>query len=147
MSLVGWHYTSESNWLSIRSEGLVPYKLYRPELRWYFGRSYFNGVWVWHKPLSLLDELGSVLYQLSTKCDTRIVKLAVRYNDRSILRKGRQRIDICHTGHIGDWLIHVDDPRAYILNDPIPAKRIELLRTFDLMDVVSAPAAVVAAAA
>lgn len=136
---VGWHYTSLQNWNEIQRDGLLPYPVDKPEFRrlWHFVP---NGIWVWEYPLSPESELGTVIYQLSYRAQTQIVKLEVTYDTEDILyyegNGYRQKVKLTHTGNAEKWQFHTDDPEAVIVTKKIPISDISLVKIFDLMDVV-----------
>lgn len=140
VTAVGYHYTSWRNWLSIQEHGgIEPYTIDNLELRQYFDYPPL-GIWVWEKELKPVSELGSVIYQLATKSQTKVVKLEVQYNDDDVLCVDdygeKRRVRLWHTGEIGKWQYHPDRPEALVVTAAIKPENIKLLKTFDLMDVV-----------
>lgn len=135
----GWHYTSWRNWESIQKEGLQPYTIDKPELYQYFDLPP-KGIWVWRFPLDSESELGSVIYQLANRAQTKIVKLSLTYDSNTMLTyEGNgwtQPIILHHTGLMERWEYHKSQPEACIVTTPISAKDIELVRVWDLMDLV-----------
>lgn len=132
----GWHYTSWKNWETIRTEGMFPYKIERQtEIAEMFPEGVM-GIWVWENPLDPLSELGSIIYQLAYKCETKIVKLMVEYDTNDFLKKDGHPIRLRHSGWIENWKYHPDEPPARIVMKPIPVNEIAFARAFDLMDVV-----------
>jgi hypothetical protein len=132
----GSHYTSFANWQKIAREGLVPYLIDKPELYAVLGVTSVTGIWIWEDDLTEIEELGSLIYQLAYKAETTIVKLRVLYSWDDILRKGDRDVHLTHSGNIQNWIYHGGDLGARILTNPVPTHNIELLRTFDLLDIV-----------
>lgn len=135
--MIGYHYTSLSNWNKIQKEGLKPHPCHTEELSLYFDKPP-DGIWIWRKELSPQSELGSLIYQLSTKGETKIVKLAIKYDDfDDLLWHPEGLISLAHSGMIGSFSYHDDNPKAYIVVKPIRPKHIKLVKIFDLMELVS----------
>jgi hypothetical protein len=134
---VGYHYTSWRNWLSIKKYGMRPYEINKPELQEYFDY-YPLGIWCWTEEPSGKSEVGSILFQLSTKAQTKIVKLELSYTDDDLLyyegNGYKQKILLYHVGHIEKWTYH-ENQEAVIITNPIPADKIKLVRVYDLMDI------------
>lgn len=136
---IGYHYTSSKNWESIKFRGLQPYTIDKPELEQYFDYPPL-GVWVWIQELSPYSELGSLIYQLSRKCDTKIVKLKVTFaQDDTLTYHGNgyeQPLHLYHSGAIEKWQYHPDNPQAVIVTAPIEPPNIQFIKEFDLMTIV-----------
>ncbi len=135
----GYHYTSYKNWESIKFRGIQPYTIEKPEFEQYFDYPP-RGIWVWTQHLSSHSELGSLIYQLSRKCDTKIVKLKVEFYQEDILTYHgngyEQPLVVYHSGNVEKWEYHPDNPEAVIVTRPIEPPNIELIKTFDLMKLV-----------
>ena len=132
--MIGYHYTAKKLWQKIKKEGLKPYQIHHCELLRYFDR--VDGIWIWNRKLSGAGEVGSILWQATTKDDHRVVKLKVEYEWKSLLRHKGRRVRLHHTGHIGDWNYHKGNQTSYIVTIPIPPENIELVKEYNLLDLV-----------
>lgn len=133
--MTGYHFTAYSNWLSIQKDGLVPYHINKPEIDRHFTEP-VKGIWTWDSRPTGKSELGSILFQTSTKQSTRIVLLEFDYEMADRLKAlGGGTINLFHDGHLGSWLYHKDQP-AHIVTKVIPPSDIRLIKHIDLMDIV-----------
>lgn len=131
----GYHYTPISNLASIRKNGLRINDIHHDNLRPYFEE--VKGIWIWPKHLSGRSELGMLIWQLSTKCTTKIAKLEVEFELEDCLRHGQYGlVSLSHNGTIGAFKYYTDSPRSYIITDNILPNKINLIKTFDLFDIV-----------
>lgn len=134
----GYHYTSWRNWQSIQKHGMRPYEISKPELLDYFDY-YPTGIWCWVEEPSDESELGTLIFQLSSKGQTKVVKLELVYTDKDLLyyegNGYRRKVDLSHDGGMGNWVYH-EGQDAVIITKPIPVKKIKLVKVFDLMDLV-----------
>lgn len=137
---IGYHYTSWRNWEIIQKKGLSPYEIDKPELLEFFDYCPM-AIWVWDEPLTPHSELGTIIHQLSAKSSTKIVKLEVTYDSADILYYedpvwGKRRVTLSHQGVVGNWQYHADRPNGILILKPVPVEQLELLRVFDLLDIV-----------
>lgn len=130
----GYHYTSYSLWLKIKKEGLIPYSISRPELRPYFPEPVM-GIWTWINNLEGESHVGTVIFQMTTQQDTRIVKLKYLYDDKDILSFGKEKINLPHTGVMGSWNYH-DAKLAVIVLKSIQPENIELIGDYNLIELL-----------
>lgn len=128
--MTGYHYTSYSNWLKIQNEGLIPYNIKKSELQYYFDD--FEGIWVWPKQLKGLAHIGSVLWQISQKADTKIVQMKFSYSKKDLLRYMTKEIKLSHSGFFGNWQYHTGKEKAVIVLHRIPPEKITLVGIYDL---------------
>lgn len=133
--MIGYHYTSYRNWQNIKKVGLKVYPINKPEIEEYFTEPVY-GIWAWQKQPKGKSELGSLLFQTSTKQTTHLVLLEFDYSEYNILTYGGGRINVYHDGLLGNWLYHKDQ-KAYIVISDIPPENIRLVKEFDLMDLVT----------
>lgn len=139
--MIGYHYTSYQNWLNIMNKGLRLQHIDKPELKKWFPDG-VDGVWVWERELSPIDELGSVLWQLQSKTRTKIVKLEIEFHYGQWLywhdpeTHSQMSVSLTHTGVMGDYLFHPGSPVARILTEPVLPENIKLVRVFELLDLV-----------
>lgn len=133
--MIGYHYTAKKLWRQIEKQGLKPYQIRHPELRRYF-RFGVKGIWIWNEKLSGIGEVGSILWQVTTKDDHRVVKLKVEYEERDVLKKRGRWVELYHNGHIGVWNYHDGTQTSHIIISPIPPERIELVKEYNLLDLV-----------
>jgi hypothetical protein len=129
--MIGYHYTSWENWLTIRETGLRPYHIEEEKLSGYFPGG-VNGTWMWRRNLRGWSHLGTVLYQASSKASTRIVKLKCRFPVASVLSLDGMTVKVVHRGKIGNWLYHEAEP-AFIVMTTIPPGLIEAVGDYDLL--------------
>jgi hypothetical protein len=136
-SRIGYHFTSLTLWNLIQHQGLVPYEIHHQDIV----RSFQFGnvpsiVWLWTKPPSGVSLLGSILWQLQSKCDTSIVLLECKYVWNGIIKDELgNRFMSRHDGKIGDWQYHRNE-QAVLYGHCIPPKDIRLIRVFDLKKMV-----------
>jgi len=138
--MIGYHYTSVENYRQIRENGLVPYYVPAAKFAARFDINPFPdgvyGVWLWdHEPTGVA-EFGNLIWQLSTKESTTIVKLRVSYHkDDRLESADGELIKMYHDGNIGKFQYH-EDETARIITRTIPPTNITLVRTFNLLDVL-----------
>jgi len=133
--MIGYHYTSWSNWLNIQYRGLVPYKIKNEELEDYFEDG-IEGIWVWKHKLSKMAHVGSVLWQFATKADTKIVQLEVAYRPKDRLCWYKNPVTLSHTGYFGKYQYHSGKEKAYILFERVSPKNIKLIDIYDLKKLI-----------
>jgi hypothetical protein len=126
--MIGYHYTSLENYRHIRSEGLRPYTIEKPDLAT-LGPLF--GVWVWSRPLVGDEHVGSILWQTMTKNTTQVVQLSVEYDSGSLLFRDGQPVEIQHDGKLGSWVYHERTP-AIIITEIIPPEKINKVGEYDL---------------
>lgn len=130
--MIGYHYTTYSNWKRIKKEGLIPYKIQREELLPYFKRGIAHGIWVWTKKLKSIAHVGAILYQMTMKNELKAVLLKVKFNYDDVLSPPNSSDDIialCHHGTIGNLKYHRYREEAYIITKPI--KDFKLLKVYN----------------
>jgi len=131
---IGYHYTPLECWKRIRTEGLKPYKITRPDL-YLFPNGTTWGIWVWQKRMHGKAHAGSILYQMSKGFDT-VVHLQVQYDpDHRLTPPGAEAggggiIQLTHTGALNKLQYHTGD-QAWIITQPIPRSDIKLLKTYE----------------
>lgn len=133
--MTGYHYTSLTNYWHILNEGLVPYNIKKDDLKIHFPDG-INGIWLWKDNLHGDEQLGSILWQLMTKSDTRVVKLQVYYDESNLLKREEFPVEILHDGKLGSWSYHSKVP-AIILTKPIETKFIFRMATYDLVNLLN----------
>lgn len=129
--MIGYHYTTKSNWEKIKIQGLIPYEVHKDELKKYFPRG-VKAIWVWRKSFRGLGHTGSIIFQ-AQKGDTSIVKLKVEYDFADILRSGHRIVEIQHWGNVGNLLYHTGNEKAYLITEKILPEKIKLVKEFDLI--------------
>lgn len=135
--LLGYHYTSYSNWKYIQEIGLLPTPVSDEKLR--VIRKYplpawnGTGVWVWPDRLGPNAHAGSILFQVATKATPRVVLLQLKYDVKDLLRDEEGAIvALHHDGSLGNWAYH-DKELAFLVIVPIPANNIELVESYDVV--------------
>lgn len=131
----GYHYTSHSNWLKIKQEGLIPYPINKPEVTAYFSEP-VKGIFTWIQDLVGKSHAGSVLYQVAYRGEPKIVKLKYRFKRSEVLRKDGSVVQLSHGGHIQNWNYHDYSEQAMIVTNRIPPRRIELVKVYDVQDLL-----------
>ncbi len=130
--MIGYHYTSYSNWKKIKKEGLIPYILDNPELRRVFGKK-VRGVWLWPKRLKGISHSGSIIFQVSSKNTGTVVLLKLKYNKKNLLCSyNGEKVVLYHYGAIGNFDYHIGKDEALVICSPIPASDIDLVDTYNL---------------
>lgn len=139
--MIGYHYTSQENWEKIKNEGLTPYLITNMEI--YHGlhsmlHEQFDkifGIWVWEREQDPLSHMGNVIRAAVVHGATRTVLLKVKFPDSAILRVKGRRIHMVHEGSIEKLVYHKDEG-AYILSEPVPSDKIEMMQSFDLVELL-----------
>ena len=131
--MIGYHYTTKSNWEKIKTYGIVPYLISKPELEEYFPGG-VNAVWVWTNNLRGLAHSGSIIWQ-SQKGEAVIVKLRIKYRKEDVLSYGEATIKLYHDGTIGDLKYH-DEAESCLVTKIIPPKDIKLVGEYDLIELL-----------
>lgn len=142
---VGYHYTSWTNWLTIREEGLKPVPLSEDKIAKVRPKTIddWNGhaVWVWVERLNALEHMGSLIYQLAKRNEAKIVHLRVWYQFKDRLpphpnlQENGNRLGLTHNGAIDGYRYHART-RSCLLVNTVPPENIELLRTYDLIELL-----------
>ena len=142
--MIGYHYTSYKNWLDIRENGLQPYPITKKEFRQYHqdNPETVNAVWLWERKFRGRPHIGAILYQFSTKNDTKIVWLECEwfYIEQLFIKDKDGEfcpVELGHDGMIGNAKYHnVDHHKSRLITKPIPPQRIKLLKTYDLQELL-----------
>jgi hypothetical protein len=146
--MIAWHYTTRANWVRVRKEGLVPMLMDHPNIV-SLGLGPVFGIWTWPEPQEGLTHLGNLLFQLASKGDPRVVKLAVDWEetDRWTNSAG-DRLHLKHYGSMdppflgrsvqkGTGFTYHDGEPSLILGRRIPPRRLHLVGDYDLVGLVS----------
>jgi len=137
----GYHYTSFDNWLIIKKQGLVPYKITKNILAPYLGTDTVIGIWTWRKKPSDVSHMGNVIYQFATKAKTKVVMLSYEYSeameDKEILYVKNGKVVLPHYGSIGEFEYHNGVDEAVIILNKIEPHKIRLENIFDLPKILS----------
>lgn len=139
--MIGWHWTSERNWLNIqRDRCMREYVLDKPGVADVIGTP--AGIFVFPEgPIDDFDEAGCVWFQAVGKKSFRVVLLNISYEAQDV-RGPIHPLDTLRLGHNGSlgaddhWPYHLDK-EMLVLRGPILLPRIELVRVYDITDVVS----------
>jgi len=128
----GYHYTSLANWERINKEGMIkPQKIISSSLLDVF-RDGVDGIWLWKEEPKGESHAWNILFQLSTKADTRVVKLKVEYDEDLVLRPPEWgKLKMTHTGTIGDWEGPAEESVIYC--GCIPLKDIKVVGIYDVV--------------
>lgn len=133
--MTGWHYTGLENWERIRVEGLRPYRITKPTLARFYPGATVWGVWVWTEEQRGVAHAGSILWQVATKAERRVVLLKVKYNGSDILGPSPgDWLLLHHDGTIGEYPYHDGTQNAYIVGAAIPPEDVELVEVYDLAE-------------
>lgn len=126
--MIGYHYTTKTNWEKIKKEGLKRYLINKRELTEFYPDG-IKGIWCWKNKLTGDSHIGSILWQVANKKETTIVKLKIKYKNKDILNL--YTYNLYHSGMIGDWVYH-NNESACILNKDVHLNDIELVKEYDL---------------
>lgn len=124
-----YHYTTYSCWQAIQKEGIKPYPLGKPQLGYNA-----HGIWLWPVMLQGDAHLGSLIWQLHSKGETRVVLLRCGYDPDTVIGKPDDW-RIKHNGKIGTWEFH-DEVPCLVVTETIPPERVELVAEYDLLRLV-----------
>jgi len=137
----GYHYTSYHNWLKIKDDGLKPYPIRADYRKYHQDNPYIvDGVWLWTRRFKGMPHIGAVLYQFSTKGDTKIVQLRCEWDyDQQLFIKDewgvKCPVSLGHEGWIGTTYYHDPDKHeSRVIVETIPPERIELLKVYNLQE-------------
>lgn len=130
-----YHYTSRSNWEKIKTFGLQPYVISKPELDHYFPGG-VRGVWLWEEKPVGKSNMGCILYQFGTKSETNIVLLEVSIDEENLLHFGKRLVTLPHEGTIGNYEYHEGYDKGVIHTLAISPNKIKLLKTFNLIELL-----------
>ena len=133
--MIGYHFTSKRNWNLIQEEGMLPYMINKPELDKYFPKG-VRGIWFWREKPAGRNEMGSILYQMSTKQSHEIVQMQFELKDNRLLKHNDHVIHLFHDGNVGDYVYHNAEP-AMIYKDHIPPEDIKLVKEYNLIDLIT----------
>jgi len=128
----GYHLTSWSNWKNIQKEGKIKAYLIPPLYE--YGDAL--GVWVWKRRPKGKRLLSIVIRQMETKGESRIVCLAISYRFPDVKRIDGRNLKVTHDCTIGRWIGH-KKMRSIILNSDVPIERIRLVKSFDLVKMIT----------
>lgn len=121
--MTGYHYTTYSNWLKIKKEGLIPYDVSHKDLK----KLKLKGIWVFKEKCDRQTQIGSIIYQLSTKLEFNIVKLKVYYEEKDCTD-----FEFLHSGKLGA-LSYSADKNCDLITKKVSVKDIKLVKKFDLV--------------
>lgn len=137
-SMIGYHYTSLERWKEIQKTGLVPQLIYNEDLLPHLDVNHTHGIWLWKQDLTPRDELGIVLFVLAHRASIDIVKLSVDYTHTDTLDHAINRnIKLTHSGNIEKLPCYLSEPQSVVLTQAVSPSRIQLLKTFNLMDITN----------
>lgn len=142
--MIGYHYTSYTNWQDIQKNGLEPYPITNDMFVDYHKDNprTVNGIWLWTRRFTGRPHIGSILQQFSTKNDTKIVYLKVTYygTDQLFIKDYTGEycpVELTHQGTIGDVTYHDHERhKSRVVVKPIPPHQIELIATYDLRELL-----------
>jgi hypothetical protein len=134
--LIGYHLTSEENWLRIQEQGIQPYRIkdHEPGLLTIGFEAPVMGVWVWVNRLDELSEHLNVIWHVSRKQTKIVVVLGVQYAEEDHLRN-REGLTLAIMHDIqfdGTGTRFTENRRATILRDTVTPDRIWRLKRYDL---------------
>lgn len=134
--MIGYHYTTYSNWLKIQKEGMQPYEVYNQKVLDTLNTDKLKAIWVWADKLSGLSHKGQILYSAILKQNLKIALLKITYSlKEEHLGPLGQPVRIKHTGLLnsrnGDWTYHQEEV-AILLKNSIKPENIELVKLYDL---------------
>ena len=132
--LIGYHYTSLSNWKKIKEMGLRPTPITNTSFVSCFGSATVNGNWIWKRRLPRKAHIGNIIYQMSSKGVEDVVLLKVTYTSNDILPFNSYIKSITFNGNLGGLIYaHLKDIYV-ILDKPIPPSQIEHINTYHFKD-------------
>lgn len=133
--MIGYHYTSFENWKKIRKEGMKPYLMDHKSIPQQIPEGKY-AIYVWKRRLRGLDAVGSILHQVGTKGTKRVVLLKLTYTRDDTKSMFGSSMDLYHTGSVGELKFHKYKTQARLLFHAIPAENIELVETYNIMDLL-----------
>jgi hypothetical protein len=131
--MIGYHYTSYKNWLKIKKEGLIPYKIKNDGLKniWYLKRPVY-GIWLWKRNFKGISKMGTLLDRVFRLRETRIVVLKVSYQKKYTWKAvDGNSIVATHLGQIDGWKYH--KARSTVITVWIPPKNIIKIGDYDFL--------------
>lgn len=136
--MICYHYTSLDNYQWIKRQGLVPYLIHRPHdvafrKLWPDG---IVGIWLWDHELKGDEHLGSLLWQLSTKRTSKIVRIKIAIDVEECFHENERLVRLLHSGIFGDFTYHKDCTALIHANRIAPSKFMEV-RKYDLEHLTS----------
>lgn len=142
--MIGYHYTALSNVPSILSTGLhiercradqvaSMRELGIDERRW-DGR----GLWLWKVKPVAASHAGSIMFAAFKRGESRVALLRVAIAPGTELRHPdpTSTLSLTHVGKLGEWQYHKAEP-AWIVTEPIPAKLVQVVETYDLVEALA----------
>ena len=125
--MVGYHYTSEENWVKIREQGLRPYILREDIVE-----DGIPGIWLYIERQRGLSHAGCILFQIDRRRSLNVVELAIEYDKAITTRSGWHNLPVSHEGTINDGTgrfiaVYHRAAQATIAWRPIAPERIQLL--------------------
>lgn len=137
MLRTGYHYTTHSHLKGIQASGLVPYEIPSHIKSAMAAQGITNpplGVWLWQKDPRGKSHFGNVLFQMAKKGEDVVVKLAVEYDDKDVLRAPTgKNMSLAHNGYIEKWVYHRDEP-AVVVKKTISPDRIRVVGVYNPME-------------
>jgi hypothetical protein len=125
MLVIGYHYSSYKNWLKIRKQGLIPYRIDGID-EWL--KKPVKGIWVWKDRMKGIEHLGTLLDRVIRKKTPRVVFLRVRFDNINCL----QGFEIRHEGKLQDWIYH-KKRQSFIVLSKIPVRDIEIIESYNFL--------------
>jgi hypothetical protein len=138
---IGYHYTSWSNWQRIQQEGLTPTLLSADKIAKTGPKTVEDwdgkAVWIWTERLDPVEHMGSLIYQLAKRNESKLVHLLVWFQDKDRLphKEDGYRLYLRHTGKIDGFEYHART-QSCLLIATVPPQNIKLLGIYDLVEML-----------
>jgi len=133
--MIGYHYTTYSNYLQIKKKGLEPYHINKIELT-RIGIKQVNGIWLFARRQKRRKLVGTLFWQVGTKNKLKIVELRCKICKFTLLKGPRNEdLNITHKGNLNEFKYHFKE-LSRITITKIPKENIELLCIYDFTELV-----------
>lgn len=133
--LYGYHYTTAAEWGKIKFEGLIPYQINNEAVKKYY-KNGIKGVWIFTEDQVGEAHVGTIINQVARKCNTKIVKLKIKYRYIDLFGKDDRVLDVSHSSNIENWYYNEEPAGATVIRTYVPPGDIKLVGVYDLMELL-----------
>ena len=132
-----YHYTSFTNWKKIEKEGLKIYLIKKEAIHIEIRKTIeleISGIFLWKNKLQGLSHNGTIIYQMATKGDTKVVLLEIEVDEEGFYNEKKVRYNASHEGLLQELQYHNGEEGSIYLKS-IPKESIKLIGVYNLEDV------------
>jgi len=132
--MIGYHYTTYSNWQKIKKEGLKPGPVTDYEVVSLVGETP-QAIWFYTRNQEGFSHVGNVLLMAIKKQEMHVVKLKCTFNKEALYKtKYGQNVELTHEGLLGtEYYFHRNEPAVLVVKE-VPPSKIKLMGVWDISE-------------